>query len=371
MSRILAVGKIKLDDGRTAEVWESPRQEWLVKQQCGLKTNDPEIPVIYTRGRAAKKRLSSWKLIDKFFKVKGTDGDNGFEDLKRHLFDAGHVFDDGRHVSDLPGGMVVFCGRMRPAANYEKVYITESGFFHNGMYIDAMGGYQESSLNAPGFYDMYMNYRAPQSARDIVLNKATYHSKYKQSGSTTPWPGVVLALQRPRDASIGCVSDRDAYIRFVEGACQAYGKDLLLKRHPMGAKEDETWQQIAQKYGVEFGRYTHDVIEGCRFVLVYNSTYAVDAMIRGVPVVQFAPGYFYKTRAVDYSAGTYPEEARRDCGGSPRKLVDFLAWKYCVCTDMSPYMWALWILCYAETNEPFPLDERISWAACQLGRQTQ
>ena len=122
-----------------------------------------------------------------------------------------------------------------------------------------------------------------------------------------PWNGRAwcCALQNPTDRSIHRGSSTADYFRFVEAAAAYYKRHFFLKLHPWNSGATESrFVEIANTHGCRIGRVNHRVIEGCKFVLVYNSTFVVDCLLRGVKVAQYAPGYFYQCPGVLHRLST-------------------------------------------------------------------
>ena len=78
--------------------------------------------------------------------------------------------------------------------------------------------------------------------------------------------------------------------------------------------------------------------------------------------MQYAPGYFYKTGAVDYTEGTL----RSECGANVNAgvaLADFLIWKYCFSSWLpDDDMYRVFGAFANSTNKAFPLPEELSYA---------
>ena len=160
--------------------------------------------------------------------------------------------------------------------------VLETGFFHQASHLDTVGLYQHSSLCTPHALREIERFDAPTKAKDISMR-----SKYSQgedNHGVVEWDGIVLALQNPTDRSIRSVASPEQYYKFVEDACIHYGSDLFIKLHPWnsGPKGDRL-RAIAHKYGVNAAKINHRIIDNCKFVLVFNSTFSVDCMMRDVP----------------------------------------------------------------------------------------
>lgn len=242
-----------------------------------------------------------------------------------------------------------------------KMGVMETGFFWDAMHLDTIGLYAHSSLNTPSARQMILGYRAPKPAADIVLRGKLPPSKYRQQAQKATWRGVVLALQNPTDRSVHRGSSSADYYRFVEEACMHYKRHLFLKLHPWNTGEVETrFREMASNNGCSIGRVDHSVIESCKFVLVYNSTFVVDCLIRGVRVAQYAPGYFYQCPGVEYSARQLPD-AVADSRVDGHKLCDFLVWRYCFSQANTTGKLVEIFRSFAGSNEMFPLTEEHSY----------
>jgi hypothetical protein len=238
----------------------------------------------------------------------------------------------------------------------------ETGFFWEAAHIDKLGLYQYSSLNSPEAWDEIESFKPLKNASDIILCSPT-PSKYQQTAKYYNWDGVVLACQNPTDRSVLSVGSTEDYYQFIEEACAFYGKNLFLKLHPWNSTPEVLTRlhNSANKYGCMIDKCNHSVIECCEFVLVYNSTFSVDCFIRGIPVVQYAPGYFYKTPAVLFTDRKFIEYAGMTIAAG-FKLVNFLIWRYCFNYMLSPDMWYKIATTYANTSDLFPLPIELSYA---------
>ena len=238
----------------------------------------------------------------------------------------------------------------------------ETGFFWDALHIDTIGLYAHCSLNTPEAFRLITHYRPPKSAAEIVLNGRLPASKYKQAGESVEWKGVVLALQNPKDRSIHRGSSTEEYFQFVENAAAFYKHNLFLKLHPWNSGDiEKRFVELANKHGSKIGRANHKVIERCKFVLVYNSTFAVDCLLRGVRVAQYAPGYFYQCPGITYTAYSLPDEIP-DKRQEGYQLCDWLAWRYCFCQGMSIDKLVQVFQLYASSRALFPLSEEYSYA---------
>ncbi|MBN1126614.1 MAG: hypothetical protein JXA82_16525 [Sedimentisphaerales bacterium] len=242
-----------------------------------------------------------------------------------------------------------------------KYAVSETGFFWDAMHIDTTGCYQLSSLNSADAYRIIHAYKPPCHAKYLIDAAPLPTSKYKQPKIELDWEGVVFASQNPSDRSITAVASEKKWWIFLENTCRYYGKYLLVKLHPYNKGQIAlNIKRIADKYGCASGYYDHSCIRNCDHVVLFNSSYAVDCMLRGIKVKQGYPGYFYKTNAVTFCDGdiTKPLGDTVDAG---YRLVDFMIWKYCFSMNMSINGWKLLLQHFANSNELFPLSENMSY----------
>lgn len=240
----------------------------------------------------------------------------------------------------------------------------ESGFFHWAQHIDSLGLWIYSSLSQPFGVAQIRKYEAPMRCQDVLkfLNGAV--EKYPQKGLARPWKGIVLAAQIPTDRAVRVVAEHGFdYWKFIAKACRKYRDRLFIKLHPCLRGEPADRHRLLAKEvgGVQCGFATMDILRECEYVLVYNSTFAVDAWLHGKPVMQYAPGYFAGCGAVTFTDGRMSDELE-DCGEMPQKMLDFLIWRYCWHQDC-PDWWKKEIhRVYARAEELFPLPEHLSYA---------
>lgn len=246
--------------------------------------------------------------------------------------------------------------------------ILETGFFWQAAHLDTTGLYQHSSLCTPQALREIEKFQAPESAADIVFGQKQF-SKYSQGedpevkGNDFNWSGVVLALQNPVDRSIRSVTSPANYYKFVKDACKFYGDNLFIKLHPWNSGEKgDKLRAIAEQYGCRAAKINHRIIEKCKFVLVFNSTFSVDCMLRGIPVAQYAPGYFYQNPAVAYAEYTFPTEIKTDIEFG-RKTCDFLIWRYCFDHSMPAEKWVRMFEHFSKSKKLFPMTEEFCYAA--------
>lgn len=240
----------------------------------------------------------------------------------------------------------------------------ETGFFWDAAHIDTVGLYRFSSLNTAHGVAAVRKFRAPRSAEDIVLGGGLPASKYRQSGrDEINWDGVVLACQNPGDRSIHRGASTEDYWRFYEGACKHYGKNLFVKLHPWNSGDiEKRMREVATEHGCRCEKTNHGVIKNAKFVLIYNSTFAVDCFVRRVPVAQFAPGYFWMSPGVTYTKGAYPD-AVGDTVNDGSLLADFLIWRYCFNMAMPVQKWAKLFRHVADSRAVFPINDEFAYAA--------
>ena len=268
----------------------------------------------------------------------------------------------------------VFWGGLNdPAA---KSIVMETGFFWNAAHIDTMGLYHQSSLSTPEALRQITSFSAPVSAQSIILTSKN-ESKFSQGedpeiqGKDIGQHDVILACQNPTDRSIRSVASPDDYYKFIDDACSFYGKKLFIKLHPWnsGAVGDRI-RKIASAHGIEAHKINHRVLDGCQFVLVFNSTFSVDCMLRGVPVAQYAPGYFWQNPAVMYTKRSFPTNVRTD-EAFGYKTCDFLAWRYCFDFTMDYDKWVRMLFTFARSNDLFPMPADLSYAANNMSERSK
>lgn len=248
----------------------------------------------------------------------------------------------------------------------QKYYVIESGFFNEAYFIDSFGGNQFCSLNTKIGYDAVKNFKLNnrKSAKDIIFNlPPVKRSKFNaQHGDVKNInQEIVLALQNPGDRSIMSVTNKHTYYKFVEDCCKFYGKNLFVKMHPWNNGEVlEKLQKIADKYGCSHGKGCIDLIKNANFVIAYNSTIAIDCLLRDVPYVQYGMGTFFNAFGIIFSNHTFPTKVIRSEGG--QQLCDFLIHKYCYCKQMRKYKFAKMIHHFAHSNEMFPMIDEFCYA---------
>ena len=247
--------------------------------------------------------------------------------------------------------------------------VFETGFFADAGHIDRLGLYERSSLNTTEGVSKIKEFSAPERAADL-MQRNNYGSKYRQVGIPVKWDGPVLGAQIGYDLSIRSVGEKELYWEFIEAACKYYGKHLFIKLHPRGPVENRLkHEEIANRYKVKHGVCDLSVLNTCSFLLVYCSTLAMDAFIRGTPVAQYAPGYWHKTGAVTYTDWSLPDDVE-DTVEMGHKLADWCAWKYCFNYSMPREMWFNLLRLYADSEDLFPITDEFCYATNYHWRQT-
>ena len=258
--------------------------------------------------------------------------------------------------------------------NFNNSGVLETGFWWNAVHIEPLNLYENSILTTEEGLQFIDSFN-PRYDFIKLFNRSTKpKSKYKQSQEQIEWSGVVFAAQNPYDRSVKGTSGGRNYenndgvknwFEFFEKSCRYYGKELLVKLHPLhkdgryGQKEIE---KIAIKYGCTVAHTDHTCLEKCDHVVLCCSTFAIDCMMRGIKVKQGTPGYFYKTKAVTY-CDMEPSIKCKDTVEEGYKLCNFLASKYCF-NSKQPIEWYKEILReYSTSKELFPLPEEYSYSA--------
>jgi hypothetical protein len=245
--------------------------------------------------------------------------------------------------------------------------VLETGFFSNSVHIDRHGLYSFASFNLNTTRQLIESYQPLATARDM-FNEGLLQPKFRQCSLKYTWDKIVLMCQHPTDRSILKAGTTRQYYEFIEQACKYYGKNLLLKVHPVNSKEIiERIKSIAIKYDSFVDEISMDVVNTCEYVIVYNSTAVVDCLLRNVPVLQYAPGYFWKSGTVDFSDRTFrtPQQPNHSFN---QQFCNFLVWKYCFYKLSPMSTWNEILNCYATAKEDFPLPEKYSYANFLLNK---
>lgn len=252
--------------------------------------------------------------------------------------------------------------------NYGAKYgVMETGFFHNASFIDTVGNYQSLSLNTPDGYREVADFDlgGRESARDIIFNRpvnqqSKFNADYNES-DITEWEGPILILQNPTDRSIFNTTSKENYLKFVNDACKYYGDKLFVKFHPWNSNEHyKLMEDIVKPHGCSYGKARMSIIDKAEFCLAYNSTFAVDALLRGVPYVQYGMGTFYQSYGVIWSHGTLPNSVERY--SDLDQLPNFLIHKFCFNKHMNKHKFAAMVKHYSESKFMFPMTGEYSYA---------
>lgn len=248
----------------------------------------------------------------------------------------------------------------------KKYFVIESGFFNEGYFIDTYGGNQFCSLNTKIGNEAVKNFKLlnRKSAKDIIFSLPPHkRSKFNaEHGNIKEIKAdVVLALQNPSDRSIMSVTNKITYYQFVEDCCKFYGKNLFVKMHPWNNGEIyEKFVGIAEKYGCSYGKASINIIKDCHFVISYNSTIAIDCLLRSVPYVQYGLGSFFNAHGITFSNHSFPTEA--SLIDDHQNLCDFLIYKYCYYKGMTKEKFADMIKHFISSDDIFPMIDEFSYA---------
>lgn len=272
-----------------------------------------------------------------------------------------------------PGEIVdylIFWGLQSYIPNYGLKYgVMETGFFNEGAFIDTVSNYQFSSLNTKMAYDLIDNFdlKGRPTAKDIISNfsphqQSKYNATFSEKNKPTEWEGVVLALQNPKDRAVLSATTTARYYEFVEECCKYYGDKLFVKMHPWNSNEVyDSLADIAKKYNCQYGKVPISIIDKCEFVIAYNSTFAIDCLLRDVPYVQYGMGTFYNAYGIIYSEQTLPNSITKKEDG--QKLCNFLIHKYCYRKDMRPEKFVRMVEHFSKSHKMFPMTDEFSYAS--------
>jgi len=273
----------------------------------------------------------------------------------------------GSEVRNNPDNYVVGWGERIHQTRSSAI---ETGFFWDAIHIDAVGLYESASFNFPEARNEIEKFSAQATYRHLEA-MGLMKSKFRQPPTEAEWDGVVIIAQHPGDRSIWKAGSTGDYHLFVEEACRYYGNRAFVKLHPvvMGNKEEIALiESIAKKHGSSVGNVALSVLDKAESVLVYNSTFVVDALVARKNIVQYAPGYFWQSGVVQYSGrkikpfhGTANELFNE-------KFLDFLIWKYCFHKLTPMHDIARIVKGFASSRDMFPLPTELSYASHILGR---
>jgi len=282
-------------------------------------------------------------------------------------------------ITRLEDSSTIVYGK-KPSENVEDYYflswgvdaigvkkgIVETGFFKNAVHIDTIGLYENCSLNHYSTRNVIEQYYAPISAIEMFQSGKILPKITQTNNTPISWDGVVLAGQYQKDRSILKVGTTSDYRKFLENACKYYGKRLFVKIHPiiMGDVAEVQWTtDTAKKYGCEVGNVDISIINSAEHVITYNSTIAVDCLLRDKHVMQYAPGYFWQTGVVQYISGKLNNKIKETDKLYNQKFLNFLMWRYCFDKDSSVENLKSILLNYSSSTDMFPLLESQSYGA--------
>ena len=250
--------------------------------------------------------------------------------------------------------------------HHKKYGVMETGFFNEAAFIDTIGAYQCCSLNTKIAYDTISNFdlNGRRSAKDIIFSlKPTNQSKYNATfGRVEKFDQtIVLACQNHKDRSIGYPHSDRVYFNFIEDCCKFYGKNLFIKLHPWNSGElKDPYYEIAKKYNCEIDKCHMSLITGKEFVISFNSTIAIDCLLRDVPYAQYAIGTFWNCFGINFTNYSFP--IRVNPISNAENLPNFLIYKYCFNKKMHSNKYAKMINLYASSTEIFPLNDEFCYA---------
>lgn len=243
--------------------------------------------------------------------------------------------------------------------------VLETGFFWDAIHLDSHGLYDKASFNFPEARKIIENFVAPKSWR-ILNTENKLKSKFGQPKTAPNWDGVVVICQHHTDRSVWKAGSSGDYHRFLDSIGKYYGKRALFKKHPvtLGNKEElARVEEIALKHGCEIAHADISVIDNAENVWVYNSTFVVDALMRGKQVNQFAPGYFWQSGAVEYTSREIYSPQKTVDSEYVDKFLDFLIWKYCFHKMLPIDKLAEIVKAFESSKKFFPLPIELSYGA--------
>jgi hypothetical protein len=273
----------------------------------------------------------------------------------------------GSEVRNNPENFVISWG---DSVHQTRCAMIETGFFWDGIHIDSMGLYENASFNFPMARGIIESYDAKVSFSEMQKRGLTM-SKFRQSHEKVEWDGIVIAAQHPGDRSIWKAGSTGDYHKFLDEACSYYKGKAFIKLHPVvmgNASELEIVRGIANKHGSQCGHVDISIVDKAEFVLVYNSTFVVDAIAAGKHVVQYAPGYFWQSGVTQYTGRLIPSRIQECDKSYKSKFLDFLVWKYCFHKMTNLGKIADIVKVFASSKELFPLPDELSFASFVLGR---
>ena len=270
-------------------------------------------------------------------------------------------------IRNNPDNFIVSWG---DTIHQSRCAVIETGFFWDAIHIDSVGLYEKASFNFPLARKHVESFDVETSFHQLQ-SKGLTRTKFGQSCESIEWDGVVIAAQHPGDRSIWKAGSTGDYHRFLDEACAYYKSKAFIKLHPVimgNTSELDIVRSIAQKHGSQCGHVGFSVMDKADMVLVYNSTFAVDAIAAGKHVVQYAPGYFWQSGVVQYTGRSITNKVELCDQTYISKFLDFLVWKYCFhkLTPMDKI--AHIVKAFASSKELFPLPQELSFASFMLNQ---
>jgi hypothetical protein len=241
--------------------------------------------------------------------------------------------------------------------------VIETGFFLDAIHLDVHGLYEKASFNFPNARKIIENFTAPKPWKDLNA-EGKLQSKFGQPKTSPSWDGIVAICQHHTDRSVWKAGSSGDYHQFLESIGKYYGKRVLFKKHPvtLGNKDEiARIEAIASKYGCEIASVDISVIDHAEAVWVYNSTFVVDALMRGKQVNQFAQGYFWQSGVVEYTNREIFSPQKTVDPEYVNKFIDFLIWKYCFHKMLPLDKLAEIVKIFESSKEFFPLPVELSY----------
>lgn len=238
----------------------------------------------------------------------------------------------------------------------------ESGFFNHGLHLDRVGLYERASFNFLHGKHEIARMTFPVPWGDLADK---IKSKFGQPTEDVSWDGVVVIAQHPTDRSILKAGSTMSYHEFLDKVCRHYGSKAFIKLHPVtlgNAGELDAVRLIAAKHGSEVGHVGASILNSAEAVWLYNSTYAVDAMMQHKQIYQYAPGYFWQSGMVQFTNGTIPKRIVHTDRMTTEHFLSFLAWRYCFHAKMNMQRIAEMLNHAESSNEYYPVAEQYSYA---------
>lgn len=263
-----------------------------------------------------------------------------------------------------------------PVSMNNRKMAFETGFFNAARHLDRRL-FAESSLNKKNIRKFVYELKYPLDVTNLYENEIVMPKYLPKEKISVDWKGFVLISQSPRDYSILSVNSKQSYFEFVENCCKYFGKSLFIKKHPryvnrkevLGTTEgmeetyDEFLSRMCKKYGCEAEHVQPSIINNAEGIISYNSTFCVDAALKGKTVMQYAPGYFYKTGFVHYTEQKICSKTIEIDSEYRKTFLNFLFWKYCFCIDSEPeWLYNIFVK-FGTSKKEFPLPMKYSYGA--------